>query len=388
MTRYRDNGQTAAVAPTPTQTDKERADNLAAAIAARGSKKKPPLYIWMPDKDGNLIKKDSAFVKKSFGTLSEAAQRALAEYVLAVQQRQPTDAARRTVWNTLIDSAVAAFKEGKKQTPWDILDTQTKSAPAIGGPVISYTAYDKFASDAVLSLAAKQAGFSQGPFAQFGEQDLADFYEKLTEAAKAGGKVRQTIVKPDGTTEIVETPGGFDANAFAKNYLWAKVNIGDPKTLPVSVINQIDSLRSVAKANGLGYLSDKELANYAVQLSKGEVDLTSLQKEFNAKAAELYPVFGDRLRANPNLTVLDLVQPYISRMAKWWDIDPSTIDLDDPDLDKFIRPDGTAGKVQMGSLADWDNYLKMHPKADEANWAIEGARDLATGFARVAGFGV
>jgi hypothetical protein len=28
MTRYRDNGQTAAVAPTPTQTDKERADNL------------------------------------------------------------------------------------------------------------------------------------------------------------------------------------------------------------------------------------------------------------------------------------------------------------------------------------------------------------------------
>jgi hypothetical protein len=158
--------------------------------------------------------------------------------------------------------------------------------------------------------------------------------------------------------------------------------------LPTSVINQIDSLRSVAKANGLGYLSDKELANYAVQLSKGEVDLTSLQKEFNAKAAELYPLFGDRLRANPSLTVLDLVQPYISRMVKWWEIDPSTIDLDDPDLDKFIRPDGTAGKVQMGSLADWDNYLKMHPKADEATWAIEGARDLATGFGRVAGFGV
>lgn len=350
--------------------------------------KKTINYIWMPDKNGNLVKKDSAFVKKSFGSLSQAAQRALAEYVLAVQQRQPTDAARKTVWNTLIDSAVAAFKEGKKQTPWDILDIQTKRAPTIGGPTISFTAYDKLSSDAILSQAAKQVGFSQGPFAQFGEQDLADFYEKLVEAAKASGKVKQTIVKPDGTTEIIETPGGFDANAFAKNYLWAKVNIGDPKTLPASVINQIDSLRSIAKANGLGYLTDKELANYAVQLSKGEVDLTSLQKEFNAKAAELYPLFGDRLKANPSLTVLDLVQPYVSQMAKWWEIDPSTIDLENPDLDKFIRPDGTAGKAPMGSLADWTNYLKMHPNADKTTWASEGARDLATGFARVAGFGV
>ena len=345
-------------------------------------------YIWMPDKDGNLVKKDAAFIKKSFSTLSKSAQRILAEYVIAVQNRQPTDAARKTVFNTLIDAAVASYKEGKKQTPWDILEVQLKNAPQTSDTKITYTEYDKLASDAILSQAAKAIGFSQGPFAQFGEQDLADFYEKLTEAAKASGKQTKVVVRPDGTEETIVSGGAFDANAFAKNYLWAKVNIGDPKTLPTSVINQIDSLRSIVKANGLGYLSEKELANYAVQLSKGEVDLTSLQKEFNAKAAELYPLFGDRLRANPSLTVLDLVQPYISRMAKWWDIDPATIDLDNPDLDKFIRPDGTAGKAQMGSLADWDNYLKLHPKADGATWAIEGARDLATGFARISGYGV
>lgn len=345
-------------------------------------------YIWMPNKDGTLVKKDSAFVKKSFSTLSKSAQRILAEYVIAVQNRQPTDAARRTVFNSLIDAAVASYKEGKKNTPWDILEIQLKNAPQTSDTKITYTDYDKFTSDAILSQAAKAIGFSQGPFAQLGEQDLADFYEKLTEAAKAGGKQTKVVIRPDGTEETIISGSAFDANSFAKNYLWAKVNIGDPKTLPTSVINQIDSLRSIAKANGLGYLSDKELANYAVQLGRGEVDLTSLQKQFNSKAAELYPLFGDRLKANPSLTVLDLVQPYISRMAKWWDIDPSTIDLDNPDLDKFIRPDGTAGKVQMGSLADWDNYLKLHPKADGATWAIEGARDLATGFARVAGFGV
>jgi hypothetical protein len=379
MTRYR---KTAGI-PDPTS----ELQGLREDLATKGSKKTIN-YIWMPDKDGNLVKKDSAIIKKTFSTLSKSAQRILAEYVIAVQNRQPSDAARKTVFNTLIDAAVASYKEGKKQTPWDILEVQLKNAPQTSDTKITYTDYDKFTADAILSQAAKAIGFSQGPFAQFGESDLADFYEKLTEAAKASGKQTKVVVRPDGTEETIVSGSAFDANSFAKNYLWAKVNIGDPKTLPTSVINQIDSLRSIVKANGLGYLSEKELANYAVQLSRGEVDLTSLQKEFNTKAAELYPIFGDRLRANPSLTVLDLVQPYISRMAKWWDIDPSTIDLDNPDLDKFIRPDGTAGKVQMGSLADWDNYLKLHPKADEATWAIEGARDLATGFGRVAGFGV
>jgi hypothetical protein len=379
MTRYR---KTAGI-PDPTS----ELQGLREDLATKGSKKTIN-YIWMPDKDGNLVKKDSAIIKKTFSTLSKSAQRILAEYVIAVQNRQPSDAARKTVFNTLIDAAVASYKEGKKQTPWDILEVQLKNAPQTSDTKITYTDYDKFTADAILSQAAKAIGFSQGPFAQFGESDLADFYEKLTEAAKASGKQTKVVVRPDGTEETIVSGSAFDANSFAKNYLWAKVNIGDPKTLPTSVINQIDSLRSIVKANGLGYLSEKELANYAVQLSRGEVDLTSLQKEFNTKAAELYPIFGDRLRANPSLTVLDLVQPYISRMAKWWDIDPSTIDLDNPDLDKFIRPDGTAGKVQMGSLADWDNYLKLHPKADEATWAIDGARDLATGFARVAGFGV
>lgn len=345
-------------------------------------------YIWMPDKDGNLVKKDAAFVKKSFAKLSKAAQTALTEYVIAVQNRQPTDAARESVFNGLIDAAVAAYKEGKKQTPWDVLAVQLKNAPKLPDVSITYNNYDKITSDAILQKAAKDLGFTQGSFAQFGEQDLSDFFTKLTEAAKAGGKQTQVVVRPDGTQETIVTPASFDAASFARNYLWAKVNIGDPKTLPTSVLDSIDSLKTVLKRNGLGYLSDKEIANYAIQLGKGETDLATLQKQFNAKAAELYPQFADRLKANPNLTVMDVVEPYVNLMAKWWEIDPNTIDLDNADLDKFIRPDGTAGKVPMGSLADFTNYLKNHPNAEKTSWANDAARDLATGFARMAGYGV
>ena len=351
-------------------------------------KKKTINYIWMPDKDGNLIKKDSAFVKRTFSKLSEKAQAALAQYIITVQNRQPTDAARKTVFNDLISAAEDSFKQGKKDTIWDILQVRIDNAPRQTGPTVTYTSYDKITSDAVLQKAAKDLGFTQGSFAQFGEQDLADFFEKIKEAAKAGAKATQTIVRPDGTTEIIQTPGAFDANAFAQSYLWAKVNIGDTKTLPSSVIDKISGLKTLVKANGLGYFADKEIANYALQLAKGETSLEKLQAQFNAKAAELYPLFGERLKANPTLTVMDLAQPYIGRMVKYWEVDPSTIDLDNPDLDKFLRPDGTAGKVPMGTVADFETYLKFHPNSEKASWKIQGARDLATGLASAMGFGV
>jgi hypothetical protein len=351
-------------------------------------RKKTINYIWMPDKNGNLVKKDSAFVKKSFSSLSEKAQTALSQYIITVQNRQPTDAARKTLWNSLIDGAVNSYKEGKKQTPWDVLQIQLKNAPKQTNATYSYTNYDKPTTDAILQTVAKQIGFTEGPFAQFGEQDLADFYEKLTEAAKAGGKTKETVVNPDGSTSIIETPSLFDANAFAQSYLWAKVNIADPKTLPSSVIDKIGGIRALAKANGLGYFADKEITNYALQLAKGETNINKIQEQFNTKAAELYPLFSERLKANPTLTVMDLAQPYIGRMAKWWDIDTSEVDLENPDLDKFLRPDGTAGKVPMKTLAEWDEYLKFHPNSEKASWAIQGARDLATGLASAMGFGV
>lgn len=357
-------------------------------IVTPKSSKKVIYYIWMPDEDGNLVKKDAAFVKRSFASLPKEYQAILADYVISVQGRQPTDAARKTAFNSIIDAAITSFKEGKKESPWDVLDRQIRNAPQIGGPTITYSVYDKITTDAILRKAARAIGFSEGGFAQFGEQDLVDFFRKVQEASKAGAKQRQEIIRPDGTKEIIEIPAAFDADGFAQNYLWAKVNIADPATLPTSVIKQVDGIRAILRANGLGYLSNKEISNYALQLTKGETQLTDLQKQFNEKAAELYPLFADRLKANTSLTVMDLAEPYINAMAKWWERDVSTIDLEDPDLDKFLRPDGTAGKVQMGSISDWINFLKMHPNAEKTSWANEAAASLGTAFARMSGYGV
>ena len=63
-------------------------------------------YIWMPDKNGNLIKAEASIIKKSFSILPVASQIALTEYLLVIQNKQPTDAARQTLWNEIVDGAV------------------------------------------------------------------------------------------------------------------------------------------------------------------------------------------------------------------------------------------------------------------------------------------
>ena len=355
-------------------------------IPAKGSKKTIN-YIWMPDKDGNLVKKDSAIVKRTFAKLSEAAQSALAEYIIAVQNRQPTDASRKTVFNGLVDAAVASYKEGKKQTPWDILKIQLDNAPKITDKTIAYSVYDKATTDATLRKIAKDLGFAEGGFGQFGEQDLQDFFNKVQEASKAGAKETQVVIRPDGTQETITVPAAFDLGSFAQNYLWSKVNIGDPKTLPSSVIKQTGALRSLLRANGL-QLSDKELNQISYDLTRGNKDMTALQSEFAEMAAKLYPQYADRLRATPGLTVREVASPILNTIANAWEIDPDTLELDDPMIDQFIRPDGVVGKAAPKSNYEVYTWAMNHPNREKTMAEIMRAQQAATQLASALGFGV
>ncbi len=97
----------------------------------KGSKKTIN-YIWMPDKDGNLVKKDSAFVKKSFSKLSEKAQTALAQYIITVQNRQPTDAARKTV-------KTAAATVEKRREAWRVYEIKQRAWDRLSEDEWSFT---------------------------------------------------------------------------------------------------------------------------------------------------------------------------------------------------------------------------------------------------------
>lgn len=347
--------------------------------------KKTITYIWMPDAKGNLVKVESSKIKDSFASLPQDAVLALQEFLITVEGKtQPTRGQRQALWNSLINGAETAFKDGKKQTPWDVLKISIESSPAATGMSVSYTQYDRITSDATLNKIAKDIGFD---LTLLTESDRVDFLKKISEEAKSSGKTVQKKNK-QGIVETVYSPTTFSAPAFTESYLWAKVNLGDATKLPSKAITALTSVKQILRGNGIDYLSDSEVSKIAVSIASGKEDINTIKTQFADEASKYYPLLASRLKANPGLSVMDLLTPAVSQIAKWLEIDPTTIDLTNPYLDNYARPDGLAGKVDMPSMADFITKLKNSPESEKTTWKNEAARSAATSMASAMGYGI
>jgi len=355
-------------------------------ISKKGSDKKPPSYIWTTDAKGNIVKMEASVARKSFATLPESAQSALAQQLINTNVL-PTTGSLKSLWETIISGAEAQYKAGKKSTPWDVLKTLAKNTPVNTGVSSStFKDYNPVIANAYLNNVAATIGFD---ITQLSDSDKADFAAKIKEAASGFGKSTSRVINPlTGETETTVTPDLFDPKTFAENWLWTKVNIGDPSKLPTTAITALTSVRKILRNNGIDYLGDMEINKLAVGLASGKVNASSLQADFSKKAAINYPLLADRLLANPEASVMDLLNPAVNAIAKWLEIDPNSIDLTNPYLDKYARPDGAAGKTAMPSMADFITSLKNSPDAEKTTWANEAARGAATGLARAMGFGI
>jgi hypothetical protein len=353
-------------------------------VAPKGSTKKIN-YIWMPDKNGNLVKADSAKVKKAFTTLPEDAVLTLQEYLIGVENKtNPTRAMRNALWNSIVDGAIASFKDGKKQTPWDVLDALEKAAPDVTGTNISYTEYDQLTADALLNKTSKKIGFN---LANLSIADRIEFFDKLQVEAKASGKT-VTRKAVGGGTETITTPSLFDANSFTESFLWAKVNLGDTTKLPSSAITTIAGVKSLLRAYNINNLSQKEVNQLGIDLASGAQSLDTIKVRYQQQAMRDYPALAERFSANPNLTVRDAFEPMLNTIAKLWEVDPESLDLNDPNIEKLARPDGVVGKAQPASIAETYKFAINHPNFDKTIKGQDMARDAAISGARAMGFGI
>lgn len=341
-------------------------------------------YIWMSDAKGNLVKMEASTAKKSFATLSKEQKTSLAQYLLSTN-RLITDIGLKTLWGEIVDGAVAEYKSGNQSTPWDVLKTVVKNTPITTGVVDTQVInYDPVTADALLNNTALGLKYDTS---QLSDADRLDFANKLREAAGTSGK-QTSVRKTSGGTETTITPNLFDSKAFAQNWLWAKVNFGNTKSLPPKAISALSDVKGILRGMGIDHLSDVEVTNLARELGSGNTTKESIQALYLPEAMKNYPLLADRLAKNPGSTVMDLASQPIALIAKWLEIDPTTIDLSNPYLDKYLRPDGIAGKLPMQSNADFVTVLKNSADSEKTMWKIEGARDGATAMARAMGFGV
>lgn len=276
------------------------------------------------------------------------------------------------------------------------MGSDTNQPKQTTGSSRSVTRLNKVSARALLEQTAKDIQYN----VKFNDVDLDDFLKKFKaeQDRQIENVVKSTTVKPGTSTDEIkrqventlttEYPSYFKPEIFASDYIWAKVNFKDEKTLGGKSLTALNNVRSILAGFGPLDFSDAEVYNAAKQIAKGEITNDDFRSTIAQKAALNYPQYAERLKQNPGSTIRDLASPYISLMSKELELDPNTIELDNIELDRALRPDGTAGKLPSMSLADFRIKLRNTPQWENTTAANESARTAATAIGRAFGYGV
>lgn len=236
---------------------------------------------------------------------------------------------------------------------------------------------------------------------EFSKEDIAVFAaaynKKANEQLDTVVREARETIKSGKTADVSETvkniittkyPSFFDPKSFTKDYIWSKVNFADEKALGAKALDALTEARSIAKAFNLSTVSEVEIQEAAKQIASGKITASDYKTQLAAKAATEYPQYADRLKTTPNATIRDLVNPVLKVVADAWEMDVNSLDLNDPFIDKLIRPDGVIGKVPPVSVGEALTKAMLHPNRDKTKGSITQATTAASEFARALGFGI
>jgi len=261
----------------------------------------------------------------------------------------------------------------------------------------------KLTFNSAKSLLAQEA-VKAGYVGELSKEDVQIFMDKYNEQASkqmeevvastkttTTGSGATTADRQNAITNTIQTqyPSYFDANTFAQDFIWSKVDFGPmSKNLGGKALDAITKVREIVNDSGAYTVSLVEMQNYARQVGKGTLSTNDLTAMLNKKAAFDYPQLADRLSDTPGATVKSLVQPYIKLIADTLEIPEGSVELNNPYLEKMIRPDGTAGKVPMMSIYDAKQMLMKTPDFEKTSAANGMARDAAISLGKALGAGL
>jgi hypothetical protein len=234
--------------------------------------------------------------------------------------------------------------------------------------------------------------------------DIADFIEKFQLEAT---KQMQIVIKnaQDSTSTGTNTAGVntsdtissyvtanyptfFNAKDFTKDYIWSKINFRDEKTLGGNALTALSQARGVVKNFHLLGVSDAEIQIAAKAIAMGKKSIQDYTSEMQKIAMREYPTLTDRFKVDPTLTTQDIASPIINMIAKTWEVDPSTISLDNPIVASYLRPGGADGKTPPPSYADLLGRAMNDPMREYTKGAHDDARSAAISLARAFGGGI
>lgn len=135
-------------------------------------------------------------------------------------------------------------------------------------------------------------------------------------------------------------------------------------------------------ADSMGLFKGRaEINSYVKNILEGKTTSNDALADMRKQATVLYPNFADRL-TNTDLTVKDLVNPYLQVMADTLEIDPNTVKLTDPTIQKAI-----SGK-EVRSLSDFRTDMRADSRFATTRTAKREAVDFAQSLLKGFGYNV
>lgn len=297
---------------------------------------------------------------------------------------------------------VTPVLNAKDQALIDALSSITANNTAGGSragtsSTTSITKLTPATAKALMTKAAIDAGY----IGTFTSDDIADFIRQFDikqkeqiEKVVVSSASKTTPSTTGGATKAVETtakteyPSFFEPLEFAKDFVWSKIDFKDEKKLGAKSLDALSQVRGVLEKFNLLGVSETEAKAAAKQIAMGKKTIAAYTTELQEVAKREYPNLADRFKTDPTLTTYDIASPIINMLAKTWQVDPSTIKMNDPLVVSYLRPGGADGKGVPPSYNELLTKAKKDKKYDFTTEANELARDAATELGRALGAGI
>jgi hypothetical protein len=303
-----------------------------------------------------------------------------------------TEAQIQAILATIKDPAIRAIMEGILRNSVGGTDKASQTTAK------DYIKLTPGAARALLEKAAADSEFT----GKFSSADVNAFIaefsaeankqiESVTKQAKEtvqSGQSATDIQKSISSLITTSSPSFFNPSEFAKNYVWAKVNFKNEKTLGGKSINALQSARQAVKDFNLYSVSDAEVQQAAKDIAMGKKTIESYKSELSRLAQIEFPYLAERFKATPGLTTRDIALPAIKIIADAWEMDPETIGIDNDLIQQYIRPGGADGKAAPISIPELKRLALKHPNFEGTTKAIELGMSAGTAFVRALGGGV
>lgn len=208
---------------------------------------------------------------------------------------------------------------------------------------------------------------------------LENAEQKLADAQARGARkdvIRRLQARVDDARAAVES-----ANTVA----------GGPRGVGGSLVTTEKSLQDMARQFGLDY----EAAWYTersrlINDPNARMSIEDIAAEMAQAAADLYPVFKDRLGVGADgqiTTVRDLAGAYIGQLSRLLEIDGDQIDLRDPLLAKaFNSQMDESNNPKLMSLWDFQKEIRKDDRWQETGNALDIYSRIGSELTRAMGF--